>query len=445
MTAKEHLLIVEDEEHMRVALRAALLPVYDISVARHGAEALQMLGESECMAVITDLAMPGLDGLQLLQEVKRRYPQTDVIIITAYGAVKSAVEAMRLGAFDYLTKPFEVDELHMVLERIAGLRRMKREIEYLRGELFAAYEFESIVGRSAPMASVFDIIRKTIRSDYPLLITGESGTGKELVARVYHFNGPRCRRPFMAINCSTLSAELMESELFGHVKGAFSGAIRDKPGLFEVADGGTLFLDEVGEMPPNLQARLLRVLEDGEIRRVGGTTTTKVDVRLISATNRDLDDEVRQGRFRRDLYYRLNLLIVHLPALRDRTGDIPLLAHHFLRRVESRVTAIAPEAMQMLERYPWPGNVRELENVLKRACLLAGGELLQIADLPEHVRARFAPDPVHLSLEEHTRAYMLEVLGACKGNISDAARVLGLPRSTLRSKLKAHGIDEISR
>ncbi|MEW6363541.1 MAG: sigma-54 dependent transcriptional regulator [Acidobacteriota bacterium] len=444
---KERVLLAEDEEYMRTALRAALEGSYEVVEARSGTEAIDLVRAQEFATVISDLLMPGAGGLQVLDEVKRLTPDSSVVIMTAFGDVKSAVEAMRLGAFDYLAKPFDVDELKVVLEKAVALWRLKREMAYLRAQLQSKYEFGTIIGKSRAMQAVFDFIRRTIGSDYPLLITGESGTGKELVARVYHFNGPRRERPFVAINCSTLSSELIESELFGHVKGAFSGAIRDKEGLFEAADGGTIFLDEIGEMSANLQARLLRVLEDGEVRRVGGTQTRKVDVRVVSATNRDLEEEVEQGRFRQDLYYRLNLLHLGLPPLRARHGDVPLLVFHYQQASGSRVKDVDPAAVDALDRYSWPGNVRELENVVKRACLLARSETVTVDDLPERIRSAAQAQSTlaahrFLPLSSVVSSYIEDVLRASGGNISEAARILDVPRSTLRGKLKTYGVDE---
>jgi DNA-binding NtrC family response regulator len=393
--------------------------------------------------------MPGLDGRELLAEVRAQRPELNVVIITAFGSIDSAIELVKAGAYTYLTKPFDTDELLLAVERALDESRFRREVARLsRG----AAPPPGFVGASRPMQELFGVLRRVAASTLPALVTGETGTGKEIVARAIHtLSG---RGPFVAVNCAALPEPILESELFGHERGAFTGAERDKQGLFETAHTGTLFLDEIGELPRTLQPKLLRALEEGEVRRVGSNSPRRVDVRLVAATNRDLEAAVAAGEFREDLFWRLNVVSLAVPPLRERPADIPLLAEHFLdqrgRGERSRpALRITPEAMALMTAYPWPGNVRELRNVIEGAATMAGGDVLDVADLPPRVReTRAAADLVRgaagrgLSLREVERRYILEVLRQTGGNRSRAAEILGLDRKTLYRKLQDWGADE---
>ncbi|HDI00705.1 MAG TPA: sigma-54-dependent Fis family transcriptional regulator, partial [Firmicutes bacterium] len=357
-------LLVEDDRVARVPLRDDIAEAgYDVDEAGSAEEALELLGKKGYDVVVTDLRMPGMDGIELLERIKAESPDTEVIVITAYGTVRTAVRAMKLGAYEYLTKPFDNEELLLLLERIRRMREVMEENVRLRRRLEERYRLEDMVGKGHKMQEVFRLIRTVASSDSTVLLQGETGTGKELAAHAIHELSPRRDGPFVKVSCAALSRELLESELFGHVKGAFTSAVKDKPGKFELADGGTIFLDEVDDIPLELQVKLLRVLQEREFERVGGTRTIRVDVRVIAATKVDLLERVRRGLFREDLYYRLNVVPIRLPPLRERKEDVPLLMEHFLRKLgaEGRIE-MTPEAMKLLMDYDWPGNVRELEN-----------------------------------------------------------------------------------
>ncbi|HEX6775099.1 MAG TPA: sigma-54 dependent transcriptional regulator, partial [Methylomirabilota bacterium] len=389
--AKARVLIVDDEKSMRDLLSITLEKEgYDVSSATGGETAIEMLHRDSVDVVITDLRMPKVDGLQVLRAAKEISPDTTVIMITAVASTESAVEAMKLGAYDYITKPFKLDEVNLIVRNALERKRLRDENLYLRRQLETQHRFENIIGKSSRITEVFDTIRKIADSPSTAMITGESGTGKELVARAIHFNSFRRDKPFVSVNCGAIPEGLMESELFGHVRGAFTGAVSNKVGLFSAAEAGTLFLDEITEIPPLLQVKLLRAIQLREIRRVGDTKDIKTDVRLIAASNRDLEGAVEEGVLREDLFYRLNVIPIQLPPLRDRREDIPLLVAHFLQRFGKElgkdVRGVAPEAMAVLERYHWPGNIRELENVLERAIVLGAGEMLGVDSLPESVR-----------------------------------------------------------
>jgi DNA-binding NtrC family response regulator len=426
--------------------------------ATESQHALRLLEAEHPDVVLTDLQMPGADGLAVLRRATDLDPDVVVVVITGHGTVESAVEAMRLGAFDYLLKPLPSnDVLRLAVERGVAQRRLRDENRRLREGLSPQVGLDKVVGKSPAIEAVFELVRKAARSEANILIQGESGTGKELIARAIHANSARSAQVFVPVDCASLPENLLESELFGHERGAFTGADRTKPGMFEVADRGTLFLDEVGELPLGLQAKLLRALQEREIRRVGGTKQIPVDVRLVAATNRDLAESVRKREFREDLFYRVNVIPIPLPPLRERAGDVPLLAYHFLGRYgrnrERPLEGIATDALAALEAYPWPGNIRELQNAIERACVLADGPTLQLRDLPEHVRGRGRIAPVAapgktLSLREardtwlraFTYEYLTDLLREHGGNVSQAAKTAGVDRKTLHRLLTKFGV-----
>jgi len=446
----ERILLAEDDRELRAFLTEVLQDAgYAVADFPSADAALRALAAGETVdLVITDLVMPGTRGHELLRTLRSSHPELNVIIITAFGSIDSAIELVKAGAYDYLTKPFGTDELLLAVERALSESRLRREIARLSR---TATPPPGFIGASRPMQEIFRLLQPTARARQPVLITGESGTGKELVARALHQASGR--GPFVAVNCAALPEHLLESELFGHEKGAFTGAHHDKPGLFEAAHTGTLFLDEIAELPAALQPKLLRALEDGEVRRVGATTPRHLDVRVIAATNKDIDDEVRQGRFRQDLYWRLNVLHIHLPPLRERPADIPLLAEHFLEQARAQrgtgPTHIPPDTMALLTAYPWPGNVRELKNAIERAATLATTDEIRPDDLPPRIReagraATLVADAAQrrLSLRDLERAYIFEILRQTGGNKSRAAEILGLDRKTLYRKLEEYGADE---
>jgi two-component system response regulator AtoC len=459
MSSKPRVLIVDDEPDV-VANWARLLgrEDYPCLTAMDGERALALLESERPEIVLTDLKMPGVDGMQVLARARDIDPDAVVIMITGHGTVESAVEAMRAGAFDYLLKPLPSnDVLRLAVGRAAERRRLIEENRRLREPLAPRAGFDQIVGKSPAMMAVFDLVRKAARSEANILIQGESGTGKELIARAIHAQSPRAAEVFVPVDCASLPDALLESELFGHERGAFTGADRTKPGMIEVADRGTLFLDEIGELPQALQSKLLRALQERQIRRVGGTKFLDVDIRLVSATNRNTAELVRKGEFRDDLYYRVNVITIALPPLRERTGDLALLAHHFLRRYgrnrERQLEGIEPEAIARLEAHAWPGNVRELQNVLERACALADGPMIGARDLPEHIRGRGRPAPTvpgkdlplaqarEAWLHAFAQGYLTDLLRRHGGNISQAAKTAGVDRKTLHRMLAKHGIN----
>ena len=389
--AEARVLVVDDEQSMRELLGIMLRQVgYDVTQADGGEAAIQMLKTTDVFdLVITDLRMRKVDGLGVLRAVKEHSPRTVVLVVTAFASTETAVEAMKLGAYDYVTKPFKLDELKLTIANALERKRLQDENRELKKQLRTERGFDSFVGKSPRMLEIFETIRKTADSGSTVMITGESGTGKELVARAVHQESSRRNAPFVSVNCGAIPETLMESELFGHVKGAFTGAVQSTEGLFSAADGGTLFLDEITEIPQSVQVKLLRVIQEREIRRVGDTRDIKVDVRLIAASNRDLAKAVADSVLREDLYYRLNVIPVHLPPLRERTEEIPLLVSHFIARITKdvgkTVRGISPEALEVLERYHWPGNIRELENVIERAIVLGNGEQIVLEALPAHL------------------------------------------------------------
>lgn len=384
---KPRILVVDDEESIREFLEIMLKKEgLEVTCAEDGAKAKDILAKKSFDMVISDLQMPNMTGLELLKHVKESYPDLVFMMITAFGTTESAVEAMKMGAYDYLTKPFKIDEVRLNVANALRSRNLEVENRTLKKELNREYSFQNVVGNSEAMHRIFDLIKRVSMAPSNILITGESGTGKEVVAKAIHYNGPLKDRPFVTVNCGAIPEQLMESEMFGHKKGSFTSAVADKPGLFEVADGGTLFLDEVGELPLNIQVKLLRAIQERMIRRVGANEDIKVDVRIIAATNRELEDMVRQGTFRQDLYYRLNVINIKTPALRERKEDIPLLATFFLKkyndRLNKQVQSISIDAMEILKKYDYPGNVRELENIIERTVALEGGATILPESLP---------------------------------------------------------------
>jgi DNA-binding NtrC family response regulator len=445
---KGRILVVDDEANARTALAELLRDEgYDVETAADAFKALGKLEAFDPHLVLTDLKMPGMDGIELMHKVARsREEPVPVIVMTAFGAVESAVQAMRAGAVDYLTKPLNFDELAIVTHRALEQQRLRVEAGYLRQRLAERYSDGNIVGSSPPMQKIFKVIEQVAHSKASVLLTGESGTGKELVAAAIHERGPRKNGPFIKLHCAALAETLLESELFGHERGAFTGAVQRRDGRFQIADGGTLFLDEIGEISPALQVKLLRFLQEHEYERVGGTQTVKVDVRIIAATNRNLVDEVKAGRFREDLFYRLNVVAIEMPPLRERRSDIPLLAEHFLRQYarenEKEVAGFSEEAIGRLVGYDWPGNVRELENAVERAVVMSTSPVIEAVHLPTAV----VPPPAVSSippipgstLEELERYAILKTLEATGGSTSKAAHQLGISVRKIQYKLHAY-------
>ncbi|WP_347357602.1 sigma-54 dependent transcriptional regulator [Bdellovibrio sp.] len=387
---KSRILVVDDEESIREFLEIMLKKEgYEITLAEDGQKAKDLLTKKTFDMIISDLQMPHVTGIELLKHVKESYPDTVFMLITAFGTTETAVEAMKMGAYDYLTKPFKIDEVRLNIQNALRSRNLEVENRSLKKELVKEYSFQNMVGNSQAMHAIYDMVKRVAQTPTNVLITGESGTGKEVVAKAIHYNGPLKDRPFVTVNCGAIPENLMESEMFGHKKGSFTGAVADKAGLFEVADGGTLFLDEVGELPLTIQVKLLRAIQERVIRRVGATDDMKVDVRIIAATNRNLEEMVQKGGFRQDLFYRLNVINIKTPGLRDRRDDIPLLANHFLKKYNERLNknigAISAEAMEILKKYDYPGNVRELENMIERTVALEGGATILPESLPPMV------------------------------------------------------------
>lgn len=387
---KSRILVVDDEESIREFLEIMLKKEnYEVTTAEDGQRAKDILAKKSFDMVISDLQMPNVTGIELLKHVKESYPDVVFMLITAFGTTESAVDAMKMGAYDYVTKPFKIDEVRLNIANALRSKNLETEVRVLKKELVREYSFQNMIGNSPAMHTIFDLIRRVSQAPTNVLITGESGTGKEVIAKAIHYNGPLKDKPFVTINCGAIPENLMESEMFGHKKGSFTGAITDKAGLFEVADGGTLFLDEVGELPVSIQVKLLRAIQERVIRRVGATDDMKVDVRIIAATNRNLEEMVSKGTFRQDLFYRLNVINIKSPALRDRAEDVPLLASHFLKKYNDKlnksIASISTEAMEILKNYSYPGNVRELENMIERTVALEAGSTILPESLPPMV------------------------------------------------------------
>jgi two-component system response regulator HydG len=447
------LLIVDDERAVREGCReAAQSAGFNTFVADSAEHAYKVLDNQNVDIVLLDLKLPGASGLEALRSMKSRRPNAVIIIITGYATVSSAVQAMKMGAFDYISKPFTLDELRVMLERAMDELKLTTEKRVLRERLRSKHGFGSIIGRSPEMEKLYRIIAKAAQSTHPVLIMGESGTGKELVARCIHYSGPYHDKPFIPVDCGSLVPTLIESELFGYVRGAFTGAVRAKEGLLAIAQGGTVFLDEIGELPVDLQAKLLRAIQEKEIRPVGSTKRVSINVRILAATNRDLEAAVAEGTFRRDLYFRLNVLSLKIPPLRERKQDIPLLAEHFLERL-SRTTGsqrvVAEEALSVMMGYDWPGNVRELENCLERACALSSGPTIQTADLPspiQNAKHQIPPDAAEggriVPIADLEKEAILRTIEKLKGDKLLAAKLLGIGKTTLYRKLKEYAAED---
>jgi len=465
MKTKGTILVVDDEKNTREGLKLGLEPLgYEVRVAANASEAIEALQSGEIDVMLTDLRMPGTGGLELIRVAQKISPQTQIIMLTAYGTVETAVEAMKQGAYDYLEKPYDLNVVESRVSHALASARLRAEYAMAMERLQKNFGFENILGNSAAMKRVFETIRQVAPTKATVLIVGESGTGKELIANAIHNLSPRKDKPFIAVHCAALSKSLLESELFGHEKGAFTGAVSGKPGRFERADGGTLFLDEVSEIDPDIQVKLLRFLEEWEFERVGGIKTIKVDVRLITATNRDLAGLVQAGRFREDLYYRLNVVTINVPPLRERKEDIPVMAKAFLAEFslqnKKNVTGISPEALDALMAYDWPGNVRELRNVMESLVVLCPGDTIEFVQLPPNVREGYmekevvvSPQavreasgprillPAGTSLQEAEKLLIEETLRNNDSNISRAARILNISRRTLHRKINEYNID----
>lgn len=446
MKRKPKILIVDDEAVVRESLRDWMSDAgYQVFAAENGSRALEIIEREKLGIVIADLVMPGIDGIELMKKAREIVPNIRVAIITAYGSVPTAITAIREGAYDYIEKPFCPDRVELLVEKMVEHQGLIEENIALHQKLEERYRFENIVAKSPKMRQVIEVIKVIAKSNATILITGDSGTGKELVARAIHSQSHRRAKPFIAVSCAALPETLLESELFGHEKGSFTGAHAQKKGKFEIANTGTLFLDEIGEISANTQVHLLRVLEEKEFNRVGGNELVKVDVRVISATNKDLKKAVANGQFREDLYYRLNVVTIELPPLREREDDIPLLAQHFLKKFaienQKEITGFSPDAIDFLLKYDWPGNVRELENAIERAVILAKNTSIEVTDLPQQNLISAGLAPQGGMLREVEKNHILGVLTQSRRNYSKAARLLGISRATLYNKVKAYGID----
>ncbi len=447
---KKRILVVEDEEKLRRVIELQLLSSgFDVDKAASAEEGLKIVDRADL--VLTDLKLPNMDGLQFLALIRRQNAQVPVLMMTAFGSVETAVGAMKAGATDFLLKPFSLDHLMQVVNKALEVRALRDENRQLREELGRRYEFDNIVGRSQPMQEIFAAIERVAPTRATVLLAGESGVGKDLIARAIHFHSPRRDRPLVKINCTSIPENLMESELFGYEKGAFTGANTAKPGKFEQADTGTVFLDEIGDVPAAIQVKLLRVLQEREFERLGSNVTRHIDVRVIAATNQDLRAALEQGTFREDLYYRLNVVPLNIPPLRDRKQDIPFLANHFVQKLGpdtgSRADSITDAAMEKLIAYHWPGNVRELENVIERSLVMCAGVQLDAPDIKlEHAprprpqtESQFLPDG--MTLDQYEQELIREALRRADGNKSQAARLLGLTRNALRYRLTQMGLE----
>ena len=448
---KSTVLVVEDEEKLRRVVELQLKTAgFEVEQAGTAEEALKLADRAD--VIVTDLRLPGISGLELLASLRRQDSHTPVIVMTAFGTIETAVDAMKAGAVDFLPKPFSLDHLMTVVNKALELRTLRDENRELRAELGQRYEFDNMVGRSDAMREIFGTVERVAPTRATVLLCGESGVGKDLIARAIHHHSPRDGRPFVKINCTTLPENLMESELFGYEKGAFTGANTTKPGKFEQADTGTVFLDEIGDVPASVQVKLLRILQEREFERLGSNKTRHIDVRVLAATNVDLRAALEQGTFREDLYYRLNVLPINIPPLRERKEDIPFLADHFVKKLRkdlgTPVQSISEAAIQRLREYHWPGNVRELENVMERSMVLAAGSVLEAADIKLDLAAKprlagFADGflPEGMTLDEYERSIIREALHRADGSKSQAARLLGLTRNALRYRLSQMGIE----
>ncbi|HEX9912576.1 MAG TPA: sigma-54 dependent transcriptional regulator [candidate division Zixibacteria bacterium] len=460
--AKGNILVVDDEVVICKSIQRILSPEgYEVKTALSGEEALEKISQESFDIVITDLKMPGMDGMELLAKIKEKDPEIIVIIITGYSTVQTAVQAMKMGALDYIPKPFTPEELIVVVEKALEKKKLIFENIYLHKELEAKYSFENIVGNSPKIQEVFKFIRKVAPTDSTVLIYGESGTGKELIARAIHFNSQRKNKPFLTVDCGVLSQDLLESELFGHIKGSFTGAVVTKPGLFEVADGGSVFLDEIGDINPIIQGKLLRVIQEQEFLPVGGVQHKKVDLRFIVATNKNLENLVNEKRFREDLYYRLNVVSITIPTLRERKDDIPILAYHFLKKfnqeMNKEIKSISVEAMNKLINYEWPGNVRQLENVIERAVVMAESKTIITEYLPATILGQGAGMDTQIpknseelktmkkylresAVENIEKMFILEALNRNDWNVTRSAKEVSMQRTNFQALMRKYNI-----
>lgn len=452
-----HILVVDDDPGHSITLKTIIKSWgYPVTAVDDGRKAVETVKETPFDLILMDVRMAEMSGIEALKAIKTHNPAIPILIMTAYSSVESAVEALKEGAYDYLTKPLDFEVLKLAIERALEHFGLKNELRDLKERLNGGFDLQNIIGKSRPMKDLIEMLTMVAPSEATVLITGESGTGKERIARSIHFNSGRKDRPFVVVNCAALTETLLESELFGHEKGAFTGADRRHDGRFMQADGGTIFLDEVAETSPVMQAKLLRVIQEREIQRVGGEETLQVDIRILAATHRDLEAEVAAGRFREDLFYRLNVVTIPVPPLRDRTGDVPLLAQHFMEKYAEKnhkhVRGFSPLAMDMLIKYPWPGNVRELENTIERAVILMPGEFITDNELPVNITRSFSEpggrpelsglDMANRPLESIEKEAILSTLEATGGNKSETARRLGINRKTLHKKLSAYGLPQ---
>jgi two-component system response regulator AtoC len=452
-------LVIDDEKNMRHMLEIMLKKAgYEAETAGDGLEGLEKMGQADFDFVLCDLKMPKMDGMTFLSRARERFAEKTFIMMSAYGTIDNAVDAMKIGAYDYISKPFKTDEVLLTLKKAEERERLKKENISLQkriDKIEQRYSFGNIIARSEAMRHVFELVEKVADHKTTVLVTGESGTGKDLIARAIHHNGRRANKPMVSINCGGIPENLLESELFGYKRGAFTDAVKDKPGRFEEADGGTVFLDEIGELPLSLQVKLLRVLQEEEISPLGGVGSRRIDVRVIAATSKDLNREAAEGRFREDLFYRINVMSIHLPPLRERRGDIPLLVGYFIdvfnKKLQKDIEGLSSEAMPILMGYPWPGNIRELENVIERAILLAQGRWISPEDLPSRITSDSTyfsslPPEDSLSLKKASsrleRELIRKALELTTGNRTQAARILEISRPKLISKIKAYSLEK---
>lgn len=446
---RENILIIEDDKNTKEGLKKFLEgEKYQVTAFEKGKEAIDYIKQNKVDVVLTDMKMPKMDGLEVLKKTQKISPPALVIILTAYGTVENAVEAMKLGAYDYITKPLNLEKLSLVIERALSYRKLKEDYELLKKESHKRYSFENIIGQSKKMREIFDVITQVAPTRATVLIQGKSGTGKELIAKAIHHQSDRKEKNFIAVQCSALSKGILESELFGHEKGAFTGAIESRQGRFELANNGTLFLDEVSEIPPSVQVKLLRVLEERQFERVGGTKTITVDTRIIAATNQNLEKMVKEKKFREDLYWRLNVVKIEVPPLRERREDIPLLTHSFIKESNKanrkKITRISSKALTILQNYDWYGNVRELKNVIESIVVLSRKQIIGVKELPDYLKEPQAKETINIkggtALDEVEKIVINYALKKAKGNKSKAAQILGISRRTLYRKLSDHSI-----
>lgn len=454
MNKNYSVLVVDDEPGMREFLEIMLTKEgYEVSIASNGEEAIEKIGKESFDLAIVDIQMPGINGIEVLRNTREKNYNTTIIMITAFASHESAIEAMKLGAYDYITKPFKIDEIKLVIKKSLDKNVLEKENTRLKKELDTKYGFENFIGSSNSIQQIFSLINRVSELNVNVLISGESGTGKELVARAVHYSGSRKDGPFIPVNCGAIPETLIESEFFGHSKGAFTGAMRDKKGLFEEANGGTIFLDEIGDLPIHLQVKLLRVLEEKKVRPLGKTESVSIDVRIISATNKNLEQEIMDNKFREDLFYRLNVIKVAMPPLRERKDDIPMLAHHFLHKfateMDKKITGISNEALEELEKYHYPGNIRELENIIARCVALETNEIIKKDSLPKlNTEGDYidltdtlnAKDSIDLVLGDVEKQIIENALKSSRGNKSETAKMLGITLRSLRYRLAKHRI-----